>query len=545
MSHGAHKHTVAAFRNSVPRWLRIVLFLFFSVVFQFSNTAYPPLAGTISGAHQLLKEDLNFFLQMTMVGICFMFPLLFRFKLRFTSRQIIIGCSLVVMVMLFITTISESVPVIAAASFILGTAKMLGTFETLVSIQLIITPNKDYGVFFSVVLGIVLFCGQVSGIWATKLNYDYNWTAIYKIIIGAHAFMIILALLLLKHIRIARKLPLYGIDWFGCFLWCCLFTSLTYIFSYGQVLNWLHSESIQVAIWLSLLFAILTAFRMFSARRPYVSPGVFKIKSVNISILAILFMQPFLGASGSVLGPFTTGVLRLDHLHISSLNWGIVTGIVVGAIFSYYWFLKINGPFKIFFTIAFASLTGYYYSLYFTIGNYADYNMLILPYVLRGFGNMLIFAGVGKYVTKNVKLDIFTQVLCYLAMARNAIGSLIPTSVIGYVEYWRAQDYHNKLSSKIGSTNHVAADLFQNTYHTAIVKGNTTADASVMAGKALYFKVNQQAVLLAGHEISGFMAFSGMVVIIVLTTIHFGRPFLSKIPSWQKLRIILSVKKDN
>jgi hypothetical protein len=541
MSKAPHKHTIAAFKNYVPRWLRIVLFIVFALVFQFSNTAYLSLTGTITGANQILKEDLNFLFQMTAVGICFVYPLLFRFKLRFTSQQIIIGSSLVAMAMMGLIFITDSVPVLAAASFVLGAAKMLGTFEALVSIQLIITPNKDYGVFFSVALGLVLLSGQVSGIWATFLNYDYDWTVIYKIMIAANAVMILLVQLLLQPIRVAKKLPLYGIDWLGYFLWSSFFSCLTYVFCYGQVLDWFHSDKILFSLWLSVVFGILTLWRMFRVRRPYLKSRIFTIGNVNVSIMIMLLMQPFLSASGNVLGPFTSGVLHLDDLGNSALNWWIALGITAGALFSYYWFLKIEGSFKLFFIVAFSSVSLYYGLLYFDLSTYADSSVLPIPYFLRGFGNILLFVGVGKYITRNVGLDVFTQVLCYLAMARNSLGSLIPSALIGYVEYWRTLDFNNKLGSKIDSFNSSASIFYQTAYRKALSNGNNTNDAAISAGKEIFGKVNQQAVLLAGKEIFGLMTFFGIVVILILLTIHFGRPFISKIPSWYKLRSILYV----
>lgn len=536
------QHAIVAFKDAVPRHLRIILFVCFAFIFQFSNTAYLTLTGTIMGINQMLKEDLNFLYQMSMVGICFVYPLLFRFKLRFTSQQLIIGCSIVVIVMMYITTLTDAMPILAVASFMLGTAKMLGTFETLVSIQLIITPSKDYGVFFSVALGIVLLSGQLSGIWAIGLNYDYDWKAIYKIMIALHAVMILLVQLIMRHTRVAKKLPLFGIDWLGYFLWTCLFSSLTYLFTYGQVLDWFQSEKIRYSLWASILFLVLTISRMITARRPYVKVEVFTIKSVNIAIFLILLLQPFLSASGSVLGPFTTGVLGMDDLSSGNLNWWIVFGIILGALFSYYWFLRINGPFKMFFMIAFTALTVYYLLFFFTLGNYADTEVLALPYLLRGFGNMLVFAGVGKYVTKNVGLHIFTQVLCYLAMARNALGSLIPSSIIGYVEYWRTLDYQNKLATKVDQFNQLASDLHRSSYTKMLGMGHTSADAAKIAGKALYAKLNQQAALLAGREIFGLMTLLGILVVVLLIGIHFGKPFISRIPPWRKLRHVLSKK---
>lgn len=542
MSNPAHRHTVPAFREFVTRPFRIAIFVAFALIFQFSNTAYLSLTGSIVAANQMLKEDLTFLNQMTMVGICFVYPLLFRLKLRFTSQQIITGSSITVMLAMFTVIHTDSIAVLALASLLLGAAKMLGSFETLVSIQLIITPNKDYGVFFSVALGIVLLSGQISGTWAIGLNYDYDWTAVYKIMIAANAAVILLSQLLLRPLRAVKQLPLYGIDWLGCFFWCCLFTALTYLFSYGQLLDWFSSGRIQQSAWLSLFFGLLTFIRVFSVRRPYVSAEVFTIRSVNIAILVVLLLQLFLSASNSVLSPFTTGMLHLDDLNTGRLNWYTALGIAAGSLFSYFWFLRINGPFKIFFCLAFSCLTCYYLLLYFLLSSYADMQVLAVPYFLRGFANMLVFAGVGKYITRNIRLDLFMQVLCYLAMVRNALGRIIPGSLIAYIEYWRTLDFHNKLAGKIDSYSPAGSTLYQSIYNKAILSGTAPSEAAILANRSLFAKVNQQSVMLAGREIFGIMVLLGIVVIFLLGTVHFGSPFIRRIPSWKKVRTALSKK---
>ncbi|WP_089353545.1 hypothetical protein [Flavobacterium sp. ov086] len=532
------KPTIAAFHSFVPRLVRITLFVLFALIFQFSNTVYLNLTGTLTGASQMLKEDLTFFFQMTMAGLCLVFPMLFRFKLRFTSRQIITTSALIVAGMMAIAMYSDSIILLATASFILGAAKMVGTFETLVSIQLIITPKKDYGVFFSVALGLVLLSGQVSGIWAVQLNYDYDWRAIYRILLAAHAVMILLAQLVLHDVRVAKKLPLYGIDWLGALLWSLLFTCITYIFSYGQIMDWFWAKQIRVAVFLSLLFAVITLFWMFRAGRPYIHPEVFKIKSVNTAIFMILLMQPFLSASVSVMGPFTMGVLQLDDLNNAALNWYIALGILTGSLFSYGWFRWYNGPFKLFFVIAFSSLSLHYILLYFSIGSLADSSVIALPYFLRGFGNILLFTGTGKYITRDAGPAIFTQVLCYLAMARNAVGSLIVASLLGYGQYTSTMDFHTKLAGNTGTYSPEVAAFYSAAYNKAILGGSNTTDSAILAAKGLYGKVNQQAVLLAGREIFGTMAIVGLSIILLLLFWHFSADITRKIPSWKDIRSV-------
>jgi hypothetical protein len=303
-------------------------------------------------------------------------------------------------------------------------------------------------------------------------------------------------------------------------------------------MDWFWARGIKVAVFLSLLFAILTLFWMFRADRPYIHPDIFRIKSVNTAIFIILLMQPFLSASGSVMGPFTMGVLQLDDLSNAALNWYIALGILAGSLFSYGWFRWYNGSFKLFFVIAFFSLSLYYILLYFSIGSLADSSVIALPYFLRGFGNILLFVGTGKYITRDAGPAIFTQVLCYLAMARNALGSLIPASLLGYAQYTSTMDFHTKLAGNTGTYSPGAGAFYSAAYNKAIHGGNNTTDSTILAAKGLYTKVNQQAVLLAGREIFGIMAIVGLIIILLLLFWHFSGNITRKIPSWKDIRSV-------
>lgn len=531
-------HRVIAFREFVPHYVRIGLLVVFSIVYQFSATVYPALGAQLVGAHQWLKEDVTFLSQMTMLGVCFVFPLLIRFKLRFTSQEIIVTTSLVIILMMVISLNCRSMTILAGCSFILGAAKMLGTFESLISVQLIITPNKDYGVFFSVALGIVLACGQLSGIAASYLNDAYDWTALYKLIIMAIAGMVILVLLLFRNVRVARKLPLYGIDWLGLGTWCAFFASFIYFFSYGQVRDWFYNSSIRVSVLAGVMFALLTLSRMSYTRRPFISMRVFTIRHVNVAVALMLLLQLLLGASGSVLGPFTAGVLRLDDLNNAALNWWTIAGIVMGSIFSYLWFLRINGSFKVFFVMAFSALTLYHLLMYFAFSTYAEAGVMSIPYLLRGFGQMLIFAGTAKYITSNIPLDIFMQVLCYMGMARNVLGSLVPVSLIGYWQQVLATGYHQKLASGVDFASPGAMTFYNKLFAGSMQQGVSITDAGITANRGLYGRVYQQAVVLAGRDIFGFMTVGGIVLVVLILCIHFSRPFIRQIPSWRKVRAV-------
>lgn len=504
------------FKEFVPGWVRVALFVLFAILFQCANPVYLSLMGDIVGANQIYKEDLTFVYQVSTIGVTFIFPLLFRIKFRFTSQQILAVCSVLLALLLLNCAYTSSIPVLILCAFFIGALKMIGTFETLVSIQLIITQHKDYGMFFSVALGIVLLCGQLSATLAVILADWFDWKMIYYLAAILLGIQTLLILVLLRPFRIVKLLPLVGIDWKGIFHWSILFSLISYVITYGHVLDWYASEKITIATMAALLWLMLIGYRTYTVPRALILPQVFKLKNVQVAILVILTAQVMLNTTGSILGPFTGAVMRLDNLHSGDLNWWIAGGILTGAILGYCWFKYINGPFRIIFAAGFAALTLHHGLLYFAFSGAAGEQQLYFPYFLKGLGNILIFAAAAKYMTIGVDFDVFTQMLCYVAMFRNALGNAVAGALSSETVYHLSQDYLQKLASKMDAT-------------------NLQPVARQLTSKAMYARVSREAMVLAGKEIFGQVAIFGMIVLVGLCFYHFAAPFIRTFPSWGNL----------
>lgn len=528
------------FKDFVPVWLRIVLFILFAVIFQCASPVYLSLMGDVTGVYQLYREDLSFVYQVSTIGVTFIFPILFRIKFRFTSQQILSVCSLLLAVLLLVCMYTSSVPVLIVCAFFIGAFKMIGTFETLVSLQLIITRQKDYGMFFSVALAIVLLCGQLSATLAVILADSYEWQMIYNLIAILLGLQTLLILLLLRPFRIVKPLPLLSIDWKGIFHWSVFFSLISYVLTYGHVLDWYSSQKIMVATMAALLWFLLIVYRSYTIRRALILPRVFGLKNVQVAILVILIAQVMLNTTGSILGPFTGSVMRLDNLHTGDLNWWIAGGILTGAVMGYFWFKYINGPFRVIFAVGFAALTLHHGLLYFAFSGSAGEQQLYLPYFLKGLGNIIIFAAAAKYVTIGVGFDVFAQMLCYVAMFRNALGNAIMGAFFSENVYRLSQDYLQKLASKMDASR--LEPLAAGIYNQSLKSGSSSFQASQLASKAIAARLNQQAMLLAGRDIFGWVTVFGVIVLIGICLYHFSSPLIKTFPSWQNQYKI--VKRD-
>ena len=504
---------IAALKPWVPNNAGLLLYLLFVFTFQFSNGVYMSLLGEIIGANQFYREDLSYAFQASMVGMCVVFPLLFRFKFRYLSQEILLVTSGVTLVLILVSVYTTSIPVLVVAGFFIGAFKMVGTFESFSSIQLIITPSRDFGIFFSVVYTVVLLSVQLSGLMAVYLTDHYNWQLMYYIMSGMLGLQILLVLVFLRPIRVIRKLPLVGIDWKGLVLWSMLLMTIAFVAAYGQLEDWLASEKIIYAAVLIGLLAPLVYLRTVSTRRAYILPVCFKFRNVNISVVLILLLQIFLNTSNSILSPFTAAIMKLDRVNTINLNWWVAAGILLAAVFSLVWFTKINGPFRWLFALGFTCLTLYHGLLFFCFSSAAGKEILGLPYMLRGFGNLVIYVGVAKYMMKDVSFPLFPQALFIVGLARNAIGGTMAGAAIGDLEHHKVMDYLQKLAAKTD----------------AVTTGH-------MPAGALYGKFYLQSLLLAGRDIFGLVTVMGMVIVVGIIFYHFQQPFVRRMPGWNYVR---------
>lgn len=76
------------FKEFIPTSVCILLSLFFAMVFQFNGGVFLPTSVQMSSALGCLKEDVMMAGYASFIGMTVIFPILFRLKFRFTTRQI-------------------------------------------------------------------------------------------------------------------------------------------------------------------------------------------------------------------------------------------------------------------------------------------------------------------------------------------------------------------------------------------------------------------------------------------------------------------------
>ena len=152
------------FRDFVPEGCRFWLILLFPIVFQMSDCIFMGLSVQMSGDLSLYPEDILMCGFAAMIGVTMTFPLLFRLKFRFTTRQILLICTLGMTFISMVCLHIRFVPLMVGLSFLFGMLKLWGSFEVFSSVMLKVAPRYNFAPFLSLVFTIVFGSIELSGI---------------------------------------------------------------------------------------------------------------------------------------------------------------------------------------------------------------------------------------------------------------------------------------------------------------------------------------------------------------------------------------------
>lgn len=529
------KYRIMAFKEFVPDWLRFTILLLLTLVFQFSNSIYLTNLNEVVGGKALTTEDIKLMSAASFIGMTLIFPALFRIKFRFMSRTILLSASAVIIVGNIISMYSENVLVLLATSFIVGAFKMMGTFECLSSIQLIITPKRDFTVFFSVVYLIVLGSIQLSGLLTAEISNLFNWQYMHILIVELQLVFMILIYFLMRPIRLMKKFPLYQIDWFGMGLWSLVLILLNFIFEYGKRLDWLDSQYIRIAILTTIILLICAIQRMFGIRRPYIMPEVFRYKNLIKALVLLAVLQIFLSTSNVILNVYIGGILHYDILHSTSLNWMVFFGVLLGAAFAFYWMSIYRGSYKIIFFIGFLAFVLHHFILYFIFQPGVAKEDLYLPYLLRGFGYVALYIGIALYAAEGIPFPHFFPSLAMLGFVRTAVGGTIANSLCTNVlQYLQKKDLM-LLSSNMDLVNSTSNYVMRGAINQSITSGMTIEQAQTAATNTLYGVTNMQAMLLSWKEFFGWVTLFGIIVLFGILFTNYMKPTFRQLPKLKNI----------
>jgi DHA2 family multidrug resistance protein len=425
------------FRDFVPNFLRPWIYLFFAFVFQFSDTVYLASANHMVGTTLLTHEDVMMCGYFALVGVNMPFPLLFRLKFRFKNKQMLLACAICILLCNIISLFTCFMPLLCIMCYLAGFCKLWGTFECMSNIQLWLTPERDFSIFFPFLYILVLGDIQCSEFFGTYIDYYYSWQYMHYLMMALLLVVILILVTCTKMFHFMKKIPLYGVDWLGGLLWSALLLELIYICNYGEYYNWWDGTNIRVVAFAAVVTAYFCIGRMRHIRHPFISPAAWKYKKLW-PMLALFFVSEVLAASPNVLqNILVENILHFDSLHTVIFSVLMFGGLVIGCFFTLLWVNRLHLSYVRLLFIGFAALVLYHFCMYFLVSPELNIEKLYVLTILRNFGYAIVFCALTIYLEEMMPFEHFFHGLFIVGIIRTGLGAAFGTALYSF-----AMRYH-------------------------------------------------------------------------------------------------------
>lgn len=429
------------FKDFVPKWIRPWIYLFFAFVFQLSDCIYVGSLNHIVGTTPLIKEDVMMIMFFALVGVNMPFPFFFRLKFRFKNKQMLLTCAVVILIANLVGMHSTSMIVLCPMAYLAGFCKLWGTFECMSNIQLWLTPERDFSIFFPFLYILVLGDIQFSDIVCTYVNYYFPWQYVNYLVIALLLIIILILVTSTKMFHFMKPMPLYGMDWLGCILWSALLLEIIYLFNYGEYYNWWDGVNIRRMTFVAIITGYFCINRMRHIRHPYIAPEAWKYKNL-LPILILFFVSELLCSTPTVLqNALAEGVLHFDSLHTVLFSFLVIAGIVIGCMFTLIWINQFRLSYVRLLCIGYAALVAYQIMMYYFVSPGLNIERLYLPNILRGFGYSVVFCALTIYLEELMPFQHFFHGLFIVGIVRTGLGAAIGSAIYGFgMRYYMADN---------------------------------------------------------------------------------------------------------
>lgn len=420
------------FRDGIPEWLRFPLMIVLPFIYQCSNPLYMNIAAEVVSDTGLREVDVLMCGFACILGITVTFPLLFRLKFRFTTRQILLISSSAIIVLSLLAEHVRLLPLLVLICFVFGIFKVWGTFECMSSMMQVISPNMHLAPFLTIVFLAVFGGVELGGLASTYISHYYTWHHVTYALIAVHLSVLLFAWLLMKDFRFKPPVPLRGIDWTGMVLWSVFLVGLTALFVYGETLEWFHSPSMRLCLGVALLALGMNIYRMNHIEAPFIAPQCFGYHRLW-SIMVLFFISGVMLSSQTVLqNALTSGVLHFAPVNSVDLNWAILGGVVVGCLIGRWGLTGLGWNYKQLTFLSMLITTMYVGAMCFLVSPQTPLATMALPCFFSGIGHALIFVVLTTYVESNTPFEHRFMMLTVLGLVRTGIASPIGNALFGH-----------------------------------------------------------------------------------------------------------------
>jgi hypothetical protein len=437
-----------------------------------------------------------------LTGLTMAFPLLFRIMFRFGVRNIILVSLAVFIVSDYVCMISDFVPLIVFLSFASGFFKILSTFVCWNCVQLIITPQRDFAVFFPFLFSFVLGSVQLVNLVTGYSIYYFDWETMHLItMLAFFVVALIVTFCMRRDYRNGLYIPFKGIDYLGGIMWTLLLLCIVFVFVYGDYYDWLDAPEIQIALLFAIIILLMCLHRARRIRHPFISFETFSQRNMLYIFLLFGGMTLMSATNTSTQNIFTGRILHFSQLYQADLNWGLTIGIVVGTLFFYVAVNKWKWRIKMVVLSGFLFFLAYQSLMYFLIDTSTESYMLQIPSLCKGAGVGLVYTSLTFALAGSTTFEYYFQAMCVIGFIRTSFGAPLSSAIFGRIFKRMFSENAASLGWEIDGTTIGQTDL-----------------------SAIITEFQRQVTMVTVKEVYGIAMFAAIIIILFIIASEFRHP---------------------
>lgn len=474
------------YHDFVPKWIRPWIYVVLAFCFQLSNGMYLGAMNNIVGEWGIMREDVQMCLYATLIGMALYFPVLFRMKFRFSNKLLLMTSAAVIVVCNLLATFRMPLPLLWALCVVCGMAKIQGTFECMSTIQLWMTPKRDFGVFFPI-LHIILLCSiEVAGYLAAWFAFDMHWTYMHWLVMALMLVVLLVQALLTRPFHAMPQIvPLKGIDWMGALLWCVLWLQVAWLLNYGDWLDWWHSSDFSLVTGTMLITLAVCLQRMMHHPKPYIEPAMWTYHNVVPVILLIGVVEALFSCEHVLEMVYYEEVMHYaDHTYEALNQWSL-PGIVAGCLFSIGWLKLMRWNVYKLIALALVAFCIYAGGFYVLVDSNISIEQLRIPILWRGFSYAVLCISFMWCLHAIMSFEHFFQALSVFNVLHMFVGGLVGAALHGRGMKYYVADGFTRCSGYVDSVRLSARAVDFPQMMNGIVEGFLAQSVKILFGWTL------------------------------------------------------------
>lgn len=420
------------FKNRVPHAIRFWTLMVFILFFQCTGGVYLASITQIEGDLAFWSEDVTMASYCSLIGLNIIFPVLFRWKFFFYTRQMWFVAATGSLLCAVLAYYINMPWLFCGVCLFAGYFKMMGMFACVSNVQLNWTPTRSFGVFLPIIYLFVLGAIRITDIAATYIQYYSNWKLMYCLIVVMMLFIDAVVYFMMKpdH-RCAPFVPLKGVDWVGHIMWTATCVAGAYIFNYGEHYEWWSSTQIVNAtiVFVSLI-VISILWMLHKKEKAFITAQAFKYP-VTYYLWVILFAVTIVSGLAHYVQPiYVNGILGYDSLNAVDLNYPQLAGIIMGGILAFYAIIKLRWGVRQYFCVTFMFFMSYVATMYFIAVPGLPKEYLFIPAFCLAVAEIMMETGATYTLSQRVPWPVFFMNITIIGFIRCGLGSSAGAAIV-------------------------------------------------------------------------------------------------------------------